>query len=92
MNVNEINAAILSSDLTTEELMQISTTLKFKREQITVTNKRKYSVGEKVQIRSTRGTWNGTIQKINKKNAVVQMDDSIAIYNVPMELIYDRVK
>lgn len=87
MTLTEITNAILSSELTAFELSKINEVLKFKREQITLLNKQAFRAGQKIEVRSPRTNFKGTIQKINKKNAVV-VSEAGSLYTVPMELIY----
>lgn len=87
MTLTEITNAILSTELTATELSKINEVLKFKREQITLSNKQAFRAGQMIEVRSSRTNFKGSIQKINKKNAVVERDNG-ALYTVPMELIY----
>jgi len=45
----------------------------------------KFSAGDKVVIRSRKGTLKGVIEKVNRTKAVVEIDDRS--YNVPLSIM-----
>lgn len=73
MNIKEINSAIMHGNLTNEELNSIGDAIRFARAQLVARNKMSLSIGSKVKFTSsTKGTFIGTVEKINRKFVIVR--------------------
>ena len=73
MNIKEINSAIMHGDFTNEELNSIGDAIRFARAQLVARNKMSLSIGSKVKFTSsTKGTFTGTVEKINRKFVIVR--------------------
>ena len=81
MDINLITNEILGADITDVKVFDdkaklIINALNSKQNAINLYNKTKYSVGNKVSFTSSGTYYKGTITKINKKKAVVDVDMS----------------
>ena len=73
MNINEINTAIMHGDFTNEQLNSIGDAIRFARAQLVARNKSVLSIGANVKFTSsTKGTFIGTVEKINRKFVIVR--------------------
>ena len=73
MNIKEINTAIMHGDFTNEDLNSIGDAIRFARAQLVARNKSVLTIGAKVKFTSsTKGTFIGTVAKINRKFVIVQ--------------------
>jgi hypothetical protein len=73
MNIKEINSAIMHGDFTNEQLNSIGDAIRFARAQLVARNKAVLTVGANVKFTSsTKGTFIGTVEKINRKFVIVR--------------------
>ena len=73
MNIKEINSAIMHGDFTNEQLNSIGDAIRFARAQLVARNKSVLSIGANVKFTSsTKGTFIGTVEKINRKFVIVR--------------------
>ena len=73
MNIKEINSAIMHGDFTNQELNSIGDAIRFARAQLVARNKSVLSIGANVKFTSsTKGTFIGTVEKINRKFVIVR--------------------
>ena len=73
MNIKEINSAIMHGDFTNEQLNSIGDAIRFARAQLVARNKSVLSIGTNVKFTSsTKGTFIGTVEKINRKFVIVR--------------------
>jgi|LakMenEpi03Aug12_release.lakeMendotaPanAssembly.Ray.scaffolds.fasta_scaffold3098976_1 hypothetical protein len=85
MNVSEISQAILTASLTAEDIASLTSIIKYKRDQLSVTNKHSFRIGQVVRVHTSTEQFDGVIQKINKKKAIIGAADGN--YNVPLSLL-----
>ena len=89
MDINLITNEILGANITDVKVFDdkaklIINALNAKQDAINLYNKTKYSVGNKVSFTNSNKNYDGTITKINKKKAVVDVD--MSYYNIPNQL------
>ena len=73
MNIKEINSAIMHGDFTNEQLNSIGDAIRFARAQLVARNKSVLTIGSNVKFTSsTKGTFIGTVEKINRKFVIVR--------------------
>lgn len=84
--IQEIKAAIISSNLSIDELNQVVEAVKYARTQLGRQVARSISVGSQVRFTGRDGrTFTGTVQGIKIKNAVV--NTAQGNYRVPMSML-----
>lgn len=88
MNVQEINRAIISGQLTNADLNSVIDAVKFARAQITRQTKASLMLGDAVQFTSTRTgqTMQGTVQKIAIKFVTVKTPGQ-GLWKVPASML-----
>ena len=87
MNVQEINRAIVSGQLTNADLVSVIDAVKFARAKLTRQNKASLMLGDTVQFTSTRTgrTMQGTVQKIAIK--FVTVNTPTGLWKVPASML-----
>jgi hypothetical protein len=86
MQIQEIKAAIISSNLTIDDLNEVIEAVKYARTQLGRQVARTISIGTNVRFTGRDGrVVTGTVQGIKIKNAVVQT--GMGRYRVPMSLL-----
>ena len=86
MQVQEIKAAIISSNLSIDELNEVIEAVKYARTQLCRQVARTISIGSNVSFTAKDGrVFTGTVQGIKIKNAVVQT--GMGRYRVPMSML-----
>lgn len=87
MNITEIRRAIVSGNLTSEDLEMIAQDLRFARNQLCRRNTFAFRSGDTVKFTSPRSgvTFNGTVNKVKQKYILV--DTAQGRYNVPANLL-----
>lgn len=85
--IKDINSAIMFGNFSNEQLNSIISAVTFARAQIARQNKNTFSVGAEVKFTSTRTgqTMIGLVQKVNRKNMVVQVGSRL--WNVPASML-----
>ena len=73
--INDINLTIIQGSFTNEQLDSIIMAVKFARNKIATTNKYSFRLGAMVKFTSSRSgqVKIGTVQKINQKNIIVNV-------------------
>ncbi len=85
MNVKDINTAIITGNLTNDELNSIADAVRFARTRIASLNKCTLTRGSQVQFKSRQGVIVGTIEKIAIKRATV--NTPVGRYAVPLSML-----
>jgi hypothetical protein len=87
MSVQSINAEILAGGFTNEQLSSIIDAVKFARAQLARKVATSLRAGATVKFTSNRNgvTYQGTLEKIKLKNAIVATQQGR--YNVPMSML-----
>ena len=87
MNVQEINRAIVSGQLTNADLNSVIDAVKFARARLTRQNKASLMLGDTVQFTSTRTgrTMQGTVRKIAIK--FVTVNTPTGLWKVPASML-----
>jgi hypothetical protein len=86
MQIQEIKAAIISSNLTIDDLNEVIEAVKYARTQLGRQVARTISIGSNVRFTAKDGrVFTGTVQGIKIKNAVVQT--GMGRYRVPMSML-----
>lgn len=85
--IQEINSSIIQGSFTNDQLNSIIAAIKFARSQIVSQNKYTFSTGSEVKFTSSRTgqTMIGLVQKVNRKNMVVQVGSRL--WNVPANML-----
>ena len=84
--IQEIKAAIISSNLSIDELNEVIEAVKYARTQLGRQVARSISIGSQVRFTGRDGkVFTGTVQGIKIKNAVVQTQ--AGRYRVPMSML-----
>jgi hypothetical protein len=84
--IQEIKAAIISSNLSIDQLNEVVEAVKYARTQLGRQVARTISIGSNVRFTGRDGkVFTGTVQGIKIKNAVVQT--AVGRYRVPMSLL-----
>jgi len=83
--VREIKTAILSTNLTNDEINELSMALRFARGQLSKQVKRSLRVGSTVQFTGRAGLTQGTITKVAIKFATVKV--GMTNWRVPMNML-----
>lgn len=83
--VREIKSAIISSDLTNDDLNELIMAIKFARSQLVKEVKNTIRVGATVQYNGRNGLTRGTLEKIARKFATVKV--GTAMWRVPMNML-----
>lgn len=83
--VREIKSAIISSDLTNGDLNELIMAIKFARSQLLKEVKGSLRVGGIVQYNGRNGLTRGTLVKIARKFATVQV--GLTSWRVPMNML-----
>jgi ribosomal protein L35AE/L33A len=88
VNVQEINRAIVSGQLTNADLNSVIDAVKFARARLTRQNKASLMLGDTVQFTSTRTgrTMQGTVQKIAIKFVTVNTPGQ-GLWRVPASML-----
>ena len=88
MNVQEINRAIVSGQLSNADLNSVIDSVKFARARLTRQNKASLMLGDTVQFTSTRTgrTMQGTVQKIAIKFVTVNTPGQ-GLWKVPASML-----
>ena len=88
MNVQEINRAIVSGQLSNADLNSVIDAVKFARARLTRQNKASLMLGDTVQFTSTRTgrTMQGTVQKIAIKFVTVNTPGQ-GLWKVPASML-----
>ena len=87
MSVEQIQLAIMRTDLTNADLRAISDTIQFKRSQLAKENKRAITIGSTVSFMNSRTGQNvqGVVEKIMTKN--VRINTGTSIWRVPASML-----
>jgi hypothetical protein len=87
MDIVEIRSAIVSGQLTSDELETIAQALKFARNQLCRRNTFSFRSGDTVKFTSPRSgvTFSGTVEKVKQKYVLVATPQGR--YNVPANLL-----
>ena len=87
MTLNEIQTAILNSNLTNDDLNILAEAIKFKRSQLGREVARNLTIGSPVKFTDSRRgiVIRGTLEAIKIKNATV--NTSVGRYRVPMNML-----
>lgn len=83
--VREIKTAILSTNLTNDDLNELAMAIKFARSQLTKEVRRSLRVGDTVQYTGRHGVTQGTLEKIAIKFATVKVGSTR--WRVPMNML-----
>jgi ABC-type Mn2+/Zn2+ transport system ATPase subunit len=83
--VREIKTAILSTNLTNDEINELSMALRFARGQLSKQVKRSLRVGSTVQFTGRNGLTQGTLTKVAIKFATVKV--GMINWRVPMNML-----
>jgi hypothetical protein len=85
--IKDINSAIMFGDFTNEQLNSIISAVTFARAQLACQNKNTYSVGTEVKFTSSRTgqTMIGLVQKVNRKNMLIQVGSRL--WKVPASML-----
>lgn len=83
--VREIKSAIISSDLTNDDLNELYMAMKFARSQLLKKVKGSLNVGCAVQYNGRNGHTQGTLVKIARKYATVKTGNGM--WRVPMNML-----
>ena len=88
--IPEIQAMIMNMD--NDEINSIVETIRFRRKQLSSEAKKKFKVGDKVYFVSRKvGKIYGTVEKINRKNILVDQTNGMQSWNVsPTFLTLDK--
>jgi hypothetical protein len=81
----EIKTAILSTNLTNDEINELSMALRFARGQLSKQVKRSLRVGQQVQFTGRAGLTVGTLEKVAIKFATVKV--GYTNWRVPMNML-----
>ena len=91
MTKASILTAIRTSGLSEAELLEINRELieviKRKRRSASPEAGNNLSVGDQVSWTSRRGSFTGTLEKINRKNGKVRLKGGFQIWTVPMSML-----
>ena len=87
LTIREINSAIMQNNLTIDELNSVIDAVKFARAQLTRRQARVLRTGDTVKFTSNKNgmTYNGTIEKVKLKFALVRTPT--ARFNVPLSML-----
>jgi hypothetical protein len=87
LTLAEINTAIITGDLTDEQLNSISAAIKFARAQIATQNKFTLVKGTNVKFTNSRSgqTVKGTVEKVNRKFIIVR--SGLTNWRVPANML-----
>ena len=83
--VREIKSAIISSDLTNDDLNELVMAIRFARSQLVKEVKRSLRVGDTVKFTGRNGVTQGTLEKVAIKFATVQV--GLTSWRVPMNML-----
>lgn len=85
--ISQVNQAIMFGDFTNEQLESIISAIKFRRSEISKTNKRAFGVGSRVQFHSTKRnqTITGTVEKVAIK--FVTVNTGTGRWKVPANML-----
>lgn len=86
--IQQVNSAIMFGDFTNDQLNSIIAAVKFRRSQLTKSNKRQLSVGSTVKFTSSRTghTVVGTVEKIAIKYVTVR-EPIRGLWKVPANML-----
>lgn len=87
MDIHAINQAIISGNLTNAELTSVIDAVKFARSQLTKSNVRSFTVGDRVKFTNNRNgvTYVGEVEKIKQKFVLVRTP--VNRWNVPANML-----
>ena len=83
--VREIKSAIISSDLSNDDLNELVMAIRFARSQLVKEVKGSIKVGSTVQYNGRNGLTRGTVVKIARKFATVRV--GLTSWRVPMNML-----
>jgi ABC-type Mn2+/Zn2+ transport system ATPase subunit len=83
--VREIKSAIVSSDLTNDDLNELVMAIRFARSQLVKEVKRSLRVGDTVTFTGRNGVTQGTLEKVAIKFATVKV--GFTNWRVPMNML-----
>jgi ABC-type Mn2+/Zn2+ transport system ATPase subunit len=83
--VREIKSAIISSDLTNDDLNELVMAIRFARSQLVKEVKRSLRVGDTVKFTGRNGVTQGTLEKVAIKFATVKV--GYMSWRVPMNML-----
>ena len=83
--VREIKSAIVSSDLTNDDLNELVMAIRFARSQLVKEVKRSLRVGDTVKFTGRNGVTQGTLEKVAIKFATVKV--GYMSWRVPMNML-----
>jgi len=87
MDIKEINQAIMSGNLTNQQLDSVAAAVRFARAELTRKNKYQFNLGSQVKFTSNRDgrTYFGTVKKIAIKYITVNTGN--LLYKVPANML-----
>lgn len=83
--VREIKSAIISSDLSNDDLNELVMAIRFARSQLVKEVKRSLRVGDTVKFNGRNGVTQGTLEKVAIKFATVKV--GYTSWRVPMNML-----
>lgn len=86
--IQQVNSAIMFGDFSNDQLNSIIAAVKFRRSQLTKTNKRQLTVGTSVRFTNSRTghTVTGTVEKIAIKYVTVR-ESARGLWKVPANML-----
>ena len=87
MDITAINTAIITGNLTNEQLSSVIDAVKYARAQLTKTKLRSFSVGDRVKFTSNKNgmTYVGEVEKVKLKFVLIKTPTSR--WNVPANML-----
>jgi hypothetical protein len=87
MDIAAINTAIITGNLTNEQLSSVIDAVKYARSQLTKSKVRSFSVGDRVKFTSTKNgiTYVGQVEKVKLKFVLVKTP--VNRWNVPANML-----
>ena len=87
ITIQEINSAIMSGNLTNDQLSSVIDAVKFARAQMTKQKTRTFRLGDSVKFTSNRNglTYVGTVRKVKIKFVLVNTPGGL--FNVPANML-----
>ena len=85
--ISDVNQAIMFGDFTNDQLEAVISAVKFRRSELSKTNKRAFGVGSRVQFHSTKRnqTITGTVEKVAIK--FVTVNTGTGRWKVPANML-----